>query len=120
MSEDTKTDLINNIKEWIKLDNEIIKMKADIKDKNTKKNKLTDTLVSIMKKNAIDCFDISGGSLVFKQTKVKQTINKKYLLFALQNYYKNDTSKAEEIVEHVLSNREEKIKETIKLKATSN
>jgi hypothetical protein len=117
MTEDTKTELINNIKEWIKLDNEIIKMKATIKEKNTKKNKLTDTLVSVMKTNSIDCFDISGGSLVFKQTKIKKAINKKSLLQALQNYYKNDTEKAEEIVQHVLSNREEKIKDTIKLKS---
>lgn len=117
MNNDIKTDLINNIKEWIKLDNEITKMKTLIKEKNTQKNKLTDTLVSVMKAKSIDCFDINGGSLVFKQTKVKQTINKKSLLQALQNYYKNDASKAEEIVEHVLNNREEKIKETIKLKS---
>ena len=117
MAEDTKTELINNIKEWIKLDNEIIKMKSAIKEKNIKKNKLTTSLVSVMKTNSIDCFDISGGSLVFKQTKVKKPINKKSLLLALQNYYKNDGNKAEEIAEHILSTREEKIKETIKLKA---
>lgn len=117
MSDETKAELINSIKEWIKLDNEIIKMRKEMKEKNTKKNKLTDTLVGIMKKNSIDCFDISGGSLVFKQTKIKQPINKKSLLNALQNYYKNDLEKADEIVEHVLNNRTEKVKETIKLKA---
>ena len=116
MTEGIKTELINNIKEWIKLDNEIVKMRKDMKEKNTKKNKLTETLVEIMKKNAIDCFDISGGSLVFKQTKIKQPINKKSLLSALQNYYKNEPEKADEIVEHVLNNRPEKVKETIRLK----
>lgn len=117
MADETKTELINNIKEWIKLDNEINKMKRETKDKNLKKNKLTDALVAVMKKNSIDCFDISGGILVFKQTKIKQAINKKSLLSALQKYYANDVVKANEIVDHVLSNREEKIKETIKLKA---
>jgi len=118
MSEDTKQELINNIKEWIKLDNEINKMKTEIKDKNIKKNKLTDVLVTVMKKSSIDCFDITGASLVFKQTRVKTAINKKSLLVALQKYYINDQGKADEIVEHVLNAREEKIKETIKLKAT--
>ena len=117
MTEGIKTELINNIKEWIKLDNEIVKMRKDMKEKNTKKNKLTETLVEIMKKNAIDCFDISGGSLVFKQTKIKQPINKKSLLSALQNYYKNDTTNVEDIVKHVLNTREENIKDTIKLKS---
>lgn len=32
-----KDELINNIKEWIKLDNEIVKFKADIKERTAKK-----------------------------------------------------------------------------------
>ena len=34
---ETKEELIENIKEWIKIDNEITKMKSEIKDKNNKK-----------------------------------------------------------------------------------
>ena len=34
---ETKEQLVNNIKEWIKIDNEITQLKADIKDKNNKK-----------------------------------------------------------------------------------
>ena len=66
-----------------------------------------------MKKNQIDCFDINGGALVYKQNKVKQAINGKSLLAALQNYYKNDTKSAEELTKHILDSREEKIKETL-------
>ena len=113
-----KNDLILNIKEWIKMDNEITKLKIEIKEKINKKKELTEKLVLIMKNNSIDCFDITGASLVFKQTRVKTAINKKSLLVALQKYYINDQGKADEIVEHVLNTREEKIKETIKLKAT--
>ena len=119
MSEDTKKELINNIKEWIKLDADIAKMKTEIKDKNNKKKNLTDNLVTVMKNNSIDCFDISGGSLIYKQTKVKKAINKKTLLTALQNYYKNDSANVEDIVNHVLNTREENIKDTIKLKSLS-
>ena len=64
-----------------------------------------------MKKNQIDCFDINGGALVYKQNKVKKAINGKSLLVALQNYYKNDTKSAEELTKHILDSREEKIKE---------
>ena len=117
MSEDTKKELINNIKEWIKIDTEIAKLKNDIKEKNIKKKQLTDSLVVVMKNNSIDCFDITGGSLIYKQTKVKKAINKKTLLVALQNYYKNDTTNVEDIVKHVLNTREENIKDTIKLKS---
>jgi hypothetical protein len=68
----TKEELIVNIKEWIKMDNELTKLKLDVKEKTNKKKQLTETLVSVMKHNAIDCFDINGGALVYKQKKTKK------------------------------------------------
>ena len=112
----TKEQLVNNIKEWIKIDNEITQLKAEIKARNDKKKTLTESLVSVMKTNSIDCFDINGGALVYKKNKIKKPINGKTLLTALQNYYKNDNNLAEEIAKHVMDNREEQIKETIKRK----
>ena len=38
----TKEELILNIKEWIKMDTEITKLKADIKAKTNKKKQLND------------------------------------------------------------------------------
>lgn len=113
---ETKDQLVNNIKEWIKMDNEIAQLKADIKDKNNKKKLLTENLVTVMKTNKIDCFDINGGALVYKTSKVKKPINGKSLLIALQNYYKTDAKMAEDIAKHVLDSREEQVKETIKRK----
>jgi hypothetical protein len=113
---ETKEQLVNNIKEWIKIDNEISQMKSEIKDKNNKKKLLTTNLVDVMKNNKIDCFDINGGALVYKTNKIKKPINGKSLLAALQNYYKADTKMAEDITKHVLNSREEQIKETIKRK----
>jgi len=111
---DTKEQLVNNIKEWIKIDNEIAQLKADIKDRNNKKKTLTSDLVNVMKNNQIDCFDINGGALVYKKNIVKKPINGKSLLSILKNYYKNDPKVAEDLTKHVLDNREEQVKETIK------
>lgn len=111
-----KEQLVNNIKEWIKIDNEITHLKAEIKERNNKKKTLTESLVTVMKTNSIDCFDINGGALVYKKNKIKKPINGKTLLTALQNYYKNDAKVAEEITKHVMDSREEQIKETIKRK----
>jgi hypothetical protein len=113
---ETKEQLVNNIKEWIKMDNEIAQLKTEIKERNNKKKALTENLVSVMKTNQIDCFDINGGALVYKTNKVKKPINGKTLLAALQNYYKEDTKMAEELAKHVMDSREEQIKETIKRK----
>jgi hypothetical protein len=113
---ETKEQLVNNIKEWIKMDAEISELKSQIKEKNNKKKTLTENLVTVMKTNKIDCFDINGGALVYKTSKVKKPINGKTLLNALQNYYKSDPKIAEDIAKHVMDSREEQIKETIKRK----
>ena len=113
---ETKEQLVNNIKEWIKMDNEITKLKAEIKERTNRKKILSENLVLVMKTNNIDCFDINGGALVYKKNKVKKPISGKTLLTALQNYYKTDPKIAEDIAKHVMDSREEQIKETIKRK----
>lgn len=113
---ETKEQLVANIKEWIQIDTEITKLKNEIKNKTTKKKQLTEGLVTVMKTNKIDCFDVNGGALVYKTNKIKKQINGKTLLAALQNYYKNDIKIAEDLTKHVLDSREEQIKETIKRK----
>ena len=111
---ETKEQLIQNIKEWLKMDTEISQLKLEIKERNNKKKLLTESLVKTMKNNEIDCFDITGGALVYKKNIVKKPINGKTLLLALQNYYKKDPSIAEELTKHVLDSRLEEVKETIK------
>jgi uncharacterized membrane protein YqgA involved in biofilm formation len=113
---ETKEQLVTNIKEWIKIESDIDDLKKQIKDKNNKKKVLTENLVTVMKTNKIDCFDINGGSLVYKTSKIKKPINGKSLLTALQKYYKDDVKTAEDLTKHILDSREEKIKETIKHK----
>lgn len=110
---DAKEQLISNIKEWIKMDNEIAQLKNEIKERTNKKKSLTENLVTVMKSNNIECFDINDGALIYKKSKVKKPLSGKMLLTALQNYYKEDAKIAEEIAKHVMDSREEKLKETI-------
>jgi len=112
----TKDELILNIKEWIKMDNELTKLKAEIREKSNKKKELTESLVNIMKSNSIDCFDINGGALVYKQKKTRRTISGKFLLSQLEEYYKEEPEIAKEILKKVLDNRVEVIKDEIKRK----
>lgn len=109
-----KDELITNIKAWIKLDNEITKMKTELKEKTNKQKSLTTTLITVMKQNTIDCFDINGGTLVYKKKKTRKTISGKFLLAQLEEYYKDQPELAKEITNKVLDNRIEVVKEEIK------
>jgi hypothetical protein len=112
----TKEELINNIREWIKIDTDVAALKNDIKTKLAHKKTLTENLVKVMKTNSIDCFDINGGSLVYNKKKTKKSLSGKYLLQQLENYYKDQPETAKEVTQHLLSNREETIKEDIRRK----
>jgi hypothetical protein len=113
---ETKEELVENIKEWVKMESDIAKLRKDMRDINNRKKTITESLLKVMKNNEIDCFDINGGSLIYKKNKVKKPLSGKTLLNLLQTYYKEDTNMAEELSKYIMENREEQIKETIKLK----
>jgi hypothetical protein len=96
--------------------NDITKLKSEIKEKTHKKKELTTSLVNVMKNNSIDCFDINGGALVYKQKKSRKTISGKFLLTQLEEYYKDNQDLAKEIAKKVLDNRIEVVKDEIKRK----
>jgi hypothetical protein len=109
----TKEELITSIKEWIKIDNDIAKAKTDIKEKTARKKVLTENLVTVMKSNSIDCFDINGGALIYKQKTTKKHISAKYLLAELQKIYKDQPDVASDLTKQLLDNRGLTIKDEI-------
>ena len=113
---ETKEELIQNIKEWMKIDNEINKLNKELKELKFKQKLFTKNLVNVMKTNQLECFDINGGRIMYKKNKLKKPINTKMLLQTLKNYYTDNPTIADEVTEYILSNREEVIKETIKRK----
>ena len=113
---ETKDELVASIKDWIKIDTDISKLQKELKEKKLTKKNLTNSLVNVMKKNELDCFDINGGSLQYKKHIVKQPLTAKTLIASLQNFYSSTPHKAEELTKYLLENREEQITETIKRK----
>ncbi len=109
----TKEELINNIKEWIKVDNELTKLKAEVKERTLRKKNLTDALTLTMKTNSIGNFDVKGGSIVYKQKKSKKQISCKFLKEQLAAYYKENPELASDIAKHVLDNREQVVKDEL-------
>ncbi len=110
---ETKEQLINSIKEWVKIDNEIRALQKEQNIRKNEKKRISKTLIEVMKTNEIDCFDIKDGHISYSNKKVQKPINKKILLSILSKYYDGDTLKAGEINDYIMENREHTIKETI-------
>lgn len=111
---ETKEDLVNSIKGWIGIDNEIVKLQSALKAKREQKKKMSEALVNTMKTNNIDCFDINGGALLYKKSITKKPLTAKTMLPLLENYFKESDVKAEDVNKYLLNNRQETIKETVR------
>ena len=112
-----KEKLIENIKKWVKIDNEIKELKKLQNERKEIQKELSTNLMTSMKENNIDMFNMKQGSIHYKQSKIKKPITKKMLQDVLLKYYNNDLAKATDINEFILDNREEVVKETLVHKA---
>ena len=110
---ETKEQLVNTIRKWIKIDNEIRALQKESNKRRTDKKKISNDLIDVMKKNEIDCFDINDGQLLYSKKNVRKPITQKVLLDILSNYYQGDTLKASEVNNFIMENRESTTRETI-------
>ena len=108
--------LIETIREWLQIDNELKELQRASKERRKRKKELTTNLVEVMKTNEIDCFDVNGGKLIYAVNKTRVSLSKKHLLFALSNFYKDEPERVSDLSSFILNSREEKIKETIRRK----
>ena len=118
---ESKQELVGLIKEWISCDNKIKQCQKTAKELREEKKSLTETLVTVMKSNEIDCFDCNSGKITYTKSNVKKAISKKYLTDVLNKFYGEENSNhAEELRNFILENRQIEVKENIKLKRTNN
>jgi ABC-type transport system involved in Fe-S cluster assembly fused permease/ATPase subunit len=111
-------ELIQNIREWIQLDNEIKELQKELKMRKTKQQQKTLLLLEIMKNNELDGVDVPNGRLAHVTRVSKAPITKKTLLGLLSKFYDGDISQALAVNNFIMNNRQEVIKETIALKRT--
>jgi hypothetical protein len=112
---ETKAQLVQYIKSWSEVDNNMRNLQKEMKTLRDNKKTLTDALVNVMKSNEIDVFDINDGKLVYAKTKVKVPINKTSLFSALMQHYKDEDA-AKKLSEFIMDSRQEKVKESIRRK----
>jgi len=112
-----KADLIALIKEWKQIDDEIKSIQKEVKKRRDRKKLLSDKLIKIMRTNEIDSFDINNGKLLYTQSKLKESINRPYLLGIISKYFEDDeTVDIGGVADYILENRAIKLKEGIRCK----
>ena len=112
-----KDELVGNIKEWISTDQEIHMLQKEIKQRKDRKKLLTDKLVSIMKTNDIDCFDINNGKILYTRNKIRSPMSKKHLIDCLTKHFADSNQETvQELTKFILESREIKLTDKIQYK----
>jgi len=112
----SKEQVKDYLRQWIRVENEISTLSVEIKKRKLVHQQLSISLLDVMRKNDIDCFDITNGKIVYSKVKHRAPLNNGQLRSALTTYYKDDTEKANNLTEFLLSSRVEKTRESIKMK----
>jgi hypothetical protein len=110
---DNQNNLIQTVKEWVRIDNEIRQLQKEISTRRQDKKRMNTLLMNTMKSNDIDCFDLNDGQICYTKKNVKKPINNKILLDILTKYYNGDLNQASEISNYIKENRTEITKENI-------
>ena len=120
MSQETQQALLENVKSWLTIDNEIRALQKEIKERRKMKKQLTTDLMSTMKTNDIDALNVPDGELIYNKTKTKAPLSKKHLLSSLGQYFKGDQRMIDELSKFIMESRAEKEKESIRRKIKKN
>ena len=113
---ETLDQLKQTVREWVKLDNEIRMLNKEITTRRNDKKGISKRLIDVMRENKLDIFDLKDGQLMYVKKNKKKPITQKQLLTLLSSYYRDDTSKAEEMHSYLMENREEVTEEKIQRK----
>ena len=101
------------IRDWVKLDDESEQLKKRLRQINQTKKEMSSKLLALMKEQDIDEFDLNQeGKLIRKEKKTKASLNKKQLNDSLFKYYNNEVD-AKKATDFILSTRLEKVSETL-------
>ena len=109
-----KAEIIESIKEWMRIDNEIRNLNKEVRDRKTQQTNISKRLMTTMKDNNIDEFNVKEGKLIYSKKQVKKPITKKYLTDVLMKYYDGDAEQATELNSFIDENREAITKESIR------
>ena len=112
----TTEQIKETIQSWFKYGNEIKEISKIIKEKRQKQKELTEKLKGVMRNNNIDCINTNNGRIYYSSKETKKALSKKEWISLINNYYKEDTKHADELLSYLENNRQTITKESIKLK----
>ena len=105
----------NNIKLWLKMDDDIRTLSKALKDLKKKKVDLNPIILEFMEKNDLKHLNTNDGKIQYSKSLTTKPLNKKTLVNRLGDFFK-DLNKGQNVANFILDNRDKA--ERIRLKRT--
>lgn len=104
----------NYVKKWFELDNYVKRAQDVIKMKKAERNALSNVIMKFMSKYNIEDLNTKEGRIRCKATYVKSPVNKEVIKQRITDYFANDETKKEEILQKIYDERERVEKTTLR------
>ena len=78
--------LIEIVKSWVTLDNQIRALTNKLKDLRKEKKTKNEEMIRVMKENQIDNFDLKDGQILYKKETKREALTQKRLLDILSKH----------------------------------
>ena len=100
-------EFIEDIKCWVENDNKIKLLTQKMKDLRDEKTSLHNKIISYIQSNNLDntTINITGGKIKLSEQIISTSLTFKYLEETLKEYFDNDTSKVESIINYLKTKR---------------
>lgn len=115
----SKDTLVDIVKQWVQLDNQIQQLNKTAKQLKNEKKKVNQDMMDIMKQKDIDIFDLKDGQIQYKKETKRVGLSQKRLLMILSKHPQLGEEQAIALNEYIYENREEIVKESIVRKIRS-
>jgi len=103
---------INRVKEWVEIDNKLLRSKNEMKDIVERKKQLEEEILEYVETNKLDnlCLNITDGTVKFSKRNQTQPLSMKVVKSMLENYIEKKKRKidVDDICEFIVSNLEKK------------
>jgi hypothetical protein len=109
------SELPSLLKAWIKLQEEIVTMNAELSQRKKHSKTLKDTILRIMESNKVAALNVSRGVISHRVREKAEPVNTSYLLKQCTTFFEGDETKAKALVEYLETKREIKQQHDLKL-----
>jgi hypothetical protein len=103
---------INRVKEWVEIDNKLLRSKNELKDIVDKKKRLEEEILEYVETNKLEnlCLNITDGTVKFSKRNQTQSLSIKVIKSMLESYIdkRNKKVDVDDICDFIVTNLEKK------------